>query len=65
MSVLESFKQLKADGKKITLKELKIIIKNIFKTEQRPDKNITLDYEHLLSLKALKNLQLALNSFLL
>ena len=53
----------KVDGKKITLKELKVIIKNIFKTEQRPDKNITLNYEHLLSLKALKNLQLALISF--
>ena len=53
----------KADGENITLKELKATIKSIFKTEQRPDKNITLDYEHLLSLKALKNLQLALNSF--
>ena len=53
----------KTSGKKINLTELKAIIKNIFKTEQRPDKNITLDYEHQLSLKALKNLQLALNSF--
>ena len=53
----------KSDGKNISLSELKKIIKKIFKTEQRPDKNITLDYEHDLSLKALKNLQISLRDF--
>ena len=53
----------KSDGKNISLPELKKIIKKIFKTEQRPDKNITLDYEHDLSLKALKNLQISLRDF--
>ncbi len=51
------------NGKKISVKDLKAIIKNIFKTEQRPDENITLDYEHDLSLQALNNLQLALKAF--
>ena len=46
----------KTDGKKLKVSDLKKIIKKIFKTEQRPDKNITLDYEHNLSIKALKNL---------
>ena len=38
-------------------KKLKSIIKQIFKTEQRPEKNITLDYEHSLSMVALEFLQ--------
>ena len=50
-------------GKGIDLNELKILIKKIFKTEQRPDKDITLDYEHGLSIYALKNLQIALREF--
>ena len=50
-------------GNKISVFELKKIIKKIFQTEQRPDKNITLDYEHTLSIKALKNLQNAIRSF--
>ena len=50
-------------GDKISNKELKLIIKGIFKTEQRPEKNISLDFEHSLSISALKNLQLSLKSF--
>ncbi|MAZ46520.1 MAG: hypothetical protein CMM98_02960, partial [Rickettsiales bacterium] len=50
-------------GKKISDSELKSIIKDIFKTEQKPEKNISLDFEHELSIIALKNLQYALNSF--
>ena len=53
----------KTDGKKLKVSDLKKIIKKIFKTEQRPDKNITLDYEHNLSIKALKNLQQAVRDF--
>ena len=53
----------KENGKKISNKELKLIIKHIFKTEQRPEKNISLDFEHSLSIAALKNLQLSLKSF--
>jgi len=53
----------KTDGKKLKISDLKKIIKKIFKTEQRPDKNITLDYEHDLSIKALKNLQQAIRDF--
>ena len=37
--------------------------KKIFQTEQRPDKNITLNFEHNISLVALKNLQKALIIF--
>ena len=44
-------------------KKLKSIIKQIFKTEQRPEKNITLDYEHSLSMFALQYLQQALETF--
>ncbi len=50
-------------GKKISDSELKSIIKDIFKTEQKPEKNISLDFEHELSIIALKNLQYALRSF--
>ena len=49
--------------KKISYSELKSIIKDIFKTEQKPEKNISLDFEHELSIIALKNLQYALRSF--
>tara|TARA_A100001015_G_scaffold191824_1_gene213758 strand:+ start:28 stop:3060 length:3033 start_codon:yes stop_codon:yes gene_type:complete len=52
-----------SDGKKIDLENVKKIIKKIFQTEQRPDHNISLDYEHELSIVSLKNLQLALNLF--
>ena len=45
-------------GEKISNNELKLIIKDIFKTEQRPERNISLDFEHSLSIAALKNLQL-------
>ena len=41
--------------KKISDSELKLIIKDIFKTEQKPEKNISLDFEHDLSIIALKN----------
>ena len=41
-------------------KKLKTVIKQVFKTEQRPQKNITLDYEHNLSMVALEHLQDAL-----
>ena len=50
-------------GKKISDKELKLIIKDIFKTEQKPEKNISLDFEHELSIISLKNLQKSLNTF--
>ncbi len=53
----------KESGKRISDLELKSIIKEIFKTEQRPEKNITLDFEHELSIVALKFLQQSLNSF--
>ena len=53
----------KTDGKKLKISDLKKIIKKIFKTEQRPDRNITLDYEHSLSIKALENLQQAIRDF--
>ena len=52
-----------SQGKKINLEEIKKIIKKVFKTEQRPHNQITLDYEHELSMIALKNLQEALNNF--
>ena len=42
------------NGKQISNKDLKSIIKEIFKTEQRPEKNISLDFEHSLSITALK-----------
>ena len=45
-------------------KKLKSIIKQIFKTEQRPEKNITLDYEHSLSMVALEFLQESLETFI-
>ena len=51
------------NGKKINLEDIKKIIKKIFKTEQRPHSQITLDYEHEISMIALKNLQDALNYF--
>ena len=51
------------EGKKISITEVKKIIKKIFQTEQRPDKNITLNFEHNISLVALKNLQEALIIF--
>ena len=51
------------NGQKISTKELKLVIKDIFKSEQRPEKNISLDFEHSLSIAALKNLQLSLKSF--
>ena len=51
------------NGKKIDDAELKLIIKEIFKTEQKPEKNISLDFEHNLSIVSLKNLQLSLKSF--
>ena len=52
-------------GKKIKENQLKSIIKEIFKTEQRPEKKISLDFEHNLSKKALINLQNSLRSFYL
>ena len=44
-------------------KDLKKIVKEVFKTEQRPEKNITLDFEHQLSKTALKFLQQSLKTF--
>ena len=44
-------------------KELKGIVKEVFKTEQRPEKKITLDFEHSLSMSALKFLQASLRTF--
>ena len=49
------------EGKKFHTEVKKIIKK--FQTEQRPDKNITLNFEHNISLVALKNLQKALIIF--
>ena len=49
--------------KKVSLSVIKSIIKEIFKTEQRPDKNISLDFEHELSVQALKCLQNSLENF--
>ena len=55
---LASWQQIKMKKeKKISDSELKSIIKDIFKTEQKPEKNISLDFEHDLSIIALKNLQ--------
>ena len=51
------------EGKKIKNTQFKQIIKDIFKTEQRPERAISLDFEHQLSLDALKNLQKSLTSF--
>ncbi len=51
------------EGKKIFIKDIKKIIKKIFQTEQRPHKHISLNFEHRISLLALKNLQLALRIF--
>ena len=42
------------EGKKIKNTQFKQIIKDIFKTEQRPERAISLDFEHQLSLDALK-----------
>ncbi len=53
----------KKDNRSISEKELKKIVKEVFKTEQRPQKNITLDFEHELSMSALKFLQQALKTF--
>ncbi len=51
------------EGKKISKSEIKSIIKQIFKTEQRPEKNISLNFEHELSMKTLKFLQSSLRIF--
>ena len=51
------------NGNKISDSRIKKIIKEIFKTEQRPEKNITLDFEHKLSIIALKNLQNSITKF--
>ena len=53
----------KNNNKNLTDKELKGIVKEVFKTEQRPEKKITLDFEHSLSMSALKFLQASLRSF--
>ena len=50
-------------GKTINRESLKKIIKKIFKTEQRPDSSISLDFEHELSMVSLKNLQIAMRIF--
>ncbi len=52
-----------SDGKKISKSEIKSIIKQIFKTEQRPEKSISLNFEHKLSMKTLKFLQSSLRIF--
>ena len=52
-----------SDGEKISKSEIKSIIKQIFKTEQRPEKNISLNFEHKLSIKTLKFLQSSLRIF--
>ena len=52
----------KANEKYLTDKELKKIVKEVFKTEQRPEKKITLDFEHKLSMSALKFLQKSLKT---
>ena len=51
------------NNESISEKELKKIVKEVFKTEQRPQKNITLDFEHQLSMSALKFLQQSLKTF--
>ncbi len=53
----------KSNNKNLTDKELKAIVKEVFKTEQRPEKKITLDFEHSLSMSALKFLQSSLTTF--
>ena len=53
----------KNNNKNLTDKELKGIVKEVFKTEQRPEKKITLDFEHGLSMSALKFLQASLRTF--
>ena len=53
----------KNNNKNLTDKELKGIVKEVFKTEQRPEKKITLDFEHSLSMSALKFLQASLRTF--
>ncbi len=53
----------KNNNKKLTDKELKGIVKEVFKTEQRPEKKITLNFEHSLSMSALKFLQTSLGTF--
>ena len=53
----------KNNNKLLTEKELKAIVKDVFKTEQRPEKKITLDFEHNLSMSALKYLQQSLRTF--
>ena len=52
----------KNKDKKLSDKELKLIVKEVFKTEQRPEKKITLDFEHTLSMSALKFLQQSLRT---
>ena len=47
----------KNQNKYLTDKELKKIDSKGFKTEQRPEKKITLDFEHKLSMSALQILQ--------
>ena len=53
----------KKNERYLTEKELKVIVKEVFKTEQRPEKKITLDFEHSLSMSALKYLQQSLRTF--
>ncbi len=53
----------KKNNKLLKDKELKAIIKEVFKTEQRPEKSITLNFEHNLSMNALKFLQQSLRTF--
>ncbi len=52
----------KNQSKKLSDKELKLIVKEVFKTEQRPEKKITLDFEHRLSMSALQFLQQSLKT---
>ena len=52
------------NGKKIDDAELKLIIKEIFKTEQKPEKNISLDFEHNLSIVSLKKPSIIPKKFL-
>ena len=54
----------KNQSKKLSDKELKLIVKEVFKTEQRPEKKITLDFEHRLSMSALQFLQQSLKHFM-
>ena len=53
----------KKDNRYLNDKELKSIVKEVFKTEQRPEKKITLNFEHNLSMSALKFLQQSLRTF--